>query len=1153
MRTKMRKPIAVLLSVLMVVCFLPATVLTANAANYTLTFNPNGGTCGTTSVPVTTGSANYYEITWNIPTKSGATFLGWFDAGGTQVYGSNGYCTNGTGYWSGNTWVYNGNVTVYAHWSYYTISFNNNGGTGGVTSVQVNPGSDAYYETSWGKPTKSGATFAGWFDTSGVQVYDADGYCVRNTKYWDGNAHWIWHGDISVVAHWSNYTMTLNPNGGTIDINRLTMQPGTADYYKLEGNRLMPVRAGYSFTGWYDSNGTQVYGSDNRCINGTIYWNNSTQWIYHADVTFYAHWSPANYSVTYNANGGTVSPASVNYNIEGTGTLAEPSRAHYSFSGWKPAADSGSWSAGTIYPQNTSLNGKYGDVTLVAQWSPDPYTLTLNANGGTVAASSIPYNVESTDTLPLPTRAGYDFAGWKVTTAAGSWISDAEFAAGSSLNGKYGDATLTAQWTVCHDTAYTINSYYMNADGTYPDTPVTQTFFGTTEDTVAATNAAGAPANYTLDAAASDESVEILGDGSAVLNLYYKLDEYTVTFSIDGTETSADYCYGAVPAYDGETPTLDATDEFTYTFLGWTADASAEPGSDAAYYAANALPAVTGDVTYYPYFGAAVNSYDITFTVDGTDTVVSFPYGSTPAYDGIPAKEADAQYTYAFTGWDPEISAVSGEATYTAQFDSTLRQYPVFVNGGVGSEISLSSGMRDWGTVLEFTVTVDEAYSDSEPTVTVGEAILEGVKSGNVFSYSTTVTGNTEIGVSDLTKNTYTITFTVDGTGIETTVAYGETPAYDGIPSKAADDENYYVFTGWDPEIVPATEDAEYTAQFDTIPFPAHEHDFATFVRTVAATCVAGGYDEYVCECGMTEQRDPTAVNAANHATSAITVGAREATETEDGYSGDLICPACGVTITEGSVIPKTGSETPAPHEHDFAYVRTVAATCCEKGYDEYACACGMTEKRNETADVDEDNHAGTMLTVGAREATEEADGYTGDTVCSACGKTLTTGTVIPKTGSETPAPHTHTFDTFVAHHDATCCEKGYDEYKCDCGMTEKRNETAAVDADNHVGTVLTVGAREATETADGYTGDTVCSACGKTVKRGSVIPKTGTEPTDPTEPEEPIEPGEPTVYEHGCPYCGKTHDGTFVDRLIGLIHTFLHVIRTLFKVVPKS
>ena len=88
------------------------------------------------------------------------------------------------------------------------------------------------------------------------------------------------------------------------------------------------------------------------------------------------------------------------------------------------------------------------------------------------------------------------------------------------------------------------------------------------------------PASNPMNVAASDSAVTIIGDGSAALNLYYKLDEYTVAFNVNGTETSADYYYGAVPAYDGGTPTLAATDEFTYTFLGWTEGAAAQPGQE---------------------------------------------------------------------------------------------------------------------------------------------------------------------------------------------------------------------------------------------------------------------------------------------------------------------------------------------------------------------------------------------------------------------------------------------------------------------------------------------------------------------------------------------------------------------------------------------
>ena len=985
-----------------------------------------------------------------------------------------------------------------------------------------------------------------------------------------------------------------------------------------------------------------------------------------AEANWTLTYTPISYGLSYELNGGDAeNPAT--YNIETPDfTLAQPTKTAYTFLGWTGTDVSEATKEVTI------AQGSTGDRSFEANWEPTAYTLTLDAQGGD-CADAIEYNIESTDTIPEPTRAGYDFAGWTVTGAEGTWTVGDTPAVGTALTDSWGDATLTAAWTVRHDTAYTVNNYYMNADGTYPATPQAQVFIGTTENTVTAANAASAPAHYTLDEELSDESVAIAGDGNAALNFYYKLDSHTVTFSVDGTDTDADYYYGAVPAYDGETPELAGTDQYTYTFLGWTADAEAEPGSGAAYY--TVLPAVTGDVTYYPYFGAAVNSYDITFSVDGVDTTVSFPYGATPVYDGVPAKEADAQYSYTFTGWDSEIVPVTGEATYTAVFDSTVNQYPVFVTGGVGSEISISSGMRDYGTeldftvtvneaysdaepvvsvngealdtpegdggvysytvtvtgnteisvgdlekntytvtfivdgteteatvaygdppayggtpakdataqytytftgwdpeivpatedaeytaqfsettrqypvfvnggvgsaidiasgmrdygtVLDFTVTVGEAYSDSEPVVTVGDTVLAKTgKTGLVFSYTVTVTGDTEIGVGDLEKNTYTITFIVEGTETEETVAYGETPVYDGIPTKASDDENYYTFSGWDPEIVPATEDAEYTAQFTATPFPAHEHDFSTFVRTVEATCAAGGYDEYVCECGMIEQRNPTAINAANHARSAITVGARAAPAEAAGYTGDQICPACGVTIVEGEVIPKDGDHV---HAYD-TLVRHVDATCIAKAFDEYVCSCGLV-KIVESGEVDPDNHAVAPITVGAREATETEFGYTGDVICTACGAVLTTGTVIPKTET----PHTHSFDTVIESGEATCIAKAYEVRKCSCGETQ-RIETGDVDPNNHVGEIRLLGHRDATADAEGYSGDEYCLACGKLVTAGETIEPLG-------------DPDEPVVYEHGCPYCGETHDGNFIDRLLGLIHTFLHMVRMFFNSV---
>ena len=183
-----------------------------------------------------------------------------------------------------------------------------------------------------------------------------------------------------------------------------------------------------------------------------------------------------------------------------------------------------------------------------------------------------------------------------------------------------------------------------------------------------------------------------------------------------------------------------------------------------------------------------------------------------------------------------------------------------------------------------------------------------------------------------------------------------------------------------------------------------------------------------------TQRNDQTVNNAETLAadlhTETETVNAKAATCTEDGYTGDVVCKACGKVITKGEVIPATG--------HDTEIVGAKEPTCTEDGYtgDEVCKTCGEIVKKGEV--IPALGHK--IKLVGAKAATCTEDGYTGDEVCTICGEIVKKGEVIPATGHDTEI----------------------------------------------------VGAKEPTCTEDGYTGDVVCKTNGETIKKGEVIKATG-------------------------------------------------------------
>lgn len=264
---------------------------------------------------------------------------------------------------------------------------------------------------------------------------------------------------------WNNTNQNLTYSSTVHFTNISSVSKGYTLYAKANN--------GYDFKGWGTSSG-QTTGlssgsGDNHAFSVTITSNNNWEWSgrnwrYECIQNYYAIFSPTKYYITYDANGGSVSPStSQEYTIESAGTLRTPTRAGYTFNGWEVTETAGSWPATGETVTEPSLTGKYGSVKLKAKWTPAPYTISFSANGGTgTGPSSIPYNVESTDiTLPsCPyTKDGYKFAGWKPAANVGNWTTGESFAAQSTLpTGKYGNVTLAAQWEEVHYADITISA-----------------------------------------------------------------------------------------------------------------------------------------------------------------------------------------------------------------------------------------------------------------------------------------------------------------------------------------------------------------------------------------------------------------------------------------------------------------------------------------------------------------------------------------------------------------------------------------------------------------------------------------------------------------------------------------------------------------------
>lgn len=134
----------------------------------------------------------------------------------------------------------------------------------------------------------------------------------------------------------------------------------------------------------------------------------------------------ASYLVTFDPNGGRVSPTSTAVTIgKKYGPLPTPNRTGYSFAGWYTEK-----TGGTEVKSDTIV-AKDPPTTLYAHWTANKYLVYFDANrgefmtaGGSVKTkqSTVTYGSKYYS-MPTPTRTGgYDFAGWYTEPTGGTKI-----------------------------------------------------------------------------------------------------------------------------------------------------------------------------------------------------------------------------------------------------------------------------------------------------------------------------------------------------------------------------------------------------------------------------------------------------------------------------------------------------------------------------------------------------------------------------------------------------------------------------------------------------------------------------------------------------------------------------------------------------------
>lgn len=664
----------------------------------TVTFDANGGNCYVQE----RGAFSNFELgTLPTPTRKYYSFDGWYSApeGGVK------YTATST---------LKQSATLYAHWNGnpYTVTLDANGGTiNGEATATMQGTVDSKLGTI-ANPVRKYYDFLGW--------YSADGEMVTSDYVQSNDSN------LTLKAHWKARpsTITFDANGGDCDTDSVDALVDSALSVLPT-----PTRSYYIFDGWFTARegGTKVTAPYTRTTTDPI--------------TLYAHWTPMKYTVTFNANGGACETTTLQGTVDTKlGTLPDATRTEYVFLGWYLAD-------GTPITKEFSKSDN-ADITLIAHWKANPYTVSFDACGGTVGVASKQCAVDSPlGELPQPERKYYDFLGWFTASTGGTQVTST-FVKSNSVN-----MTLFAHWA---PHKYTIT---FNANGGQ---------CAETSRTVSVDQAIGNLPNISRTYYTFDGWYTAASGGTKVTATYQKSDDsnmtlyahwtpgtYTITWNANGGSCSQATSTGTVDKAIGSTPTPTRS---YYTFNGWYTATSGGTKVDTTY-----VNKTTDNKTFYAQWSPM--EYTMKFDLNGG---TSFSSGSSQktgkVNTAIGTLPVPVRTGYDFAGWYDAASGgnkvdekyvQSNTTTKTVYAHWNVKQYGISWSNPSNGSITvkrtssplagaaagaITSGAKVYhGDVLSVSYTAASGYSVATKGST---AITVSGSIGSSVIYATTTPNN---------------------------------------------------------------------------------------------------------------------------------------------------------------------------------------------------------------------------------------------------------------------------------------------------------------------------------------------------------------------------------------------------------------------------